>query len=382
MYNELIKVVFIIKRKLIIPLLLAALMFSGCSGRETSSVYVYPNEPSSNLYVYPESSNAAQSSSPQTSLTTQSSQSSAQTIPYILDPENPCTITVEDDLITVRGKRSDLLREMESGDPQMRVTKQQIGDELLFTLTPKTNDFDKKYGIFYIIDAHNYRNKVYISLSDSGVSLPDVSALVLESENAVRSPAELSADNVAKYITLDGSPAKIPQILDEVKRISDNICEGIDSDYEKFRAIVYWVAENIYYDHPAHNKGMPPECLSLEYMLNNKASVCGGYSNFTAALCAAQGIRCFNIKGAAITNDGCFMQNLKGEYHEWNIAEIDGRRVIADSGWASANSFGSDKKFYSNPVCYGYFDVSPEVFTLTHKAQSAEYRDYFALLEE
>lgn len=350
---------------------------SGCADRETSNVYVYPNGQTSNLYVYPDPNN-----SPQTAESQNGVQSSVQTVTYILDPENLCTITVKNNTITVHGKQSDLLREVQCGDPEMSVTKQQIGDELIFTLTPKTNKFDKKYGIFYLIDAHNYMNKVYIELSDNGVSLPNVSALVKESESAVSSPAELSADNVAKYITLDGSLTKVPQILDEVKRISDNICKGIDSDYDKFRAIVRWTAENIYYDHPAHNKGIPPECLSLEYMLNNKSSVCGGYSNFTSALCAAQGIRCYNIKGTAITNDGCFMQNLRGNFHEWNIAEIDGRRIIADTGWTSTNSFGSDMMFNTNPICYGFFDVSPETFTLTHKAQSAEYRDYFALLEE
>ncbi len=360
-------------------LIISVMALSGCSNGETIGVNVYsggsrvvPNVSSGGVIPYEHGSNVA----------SVGSQSEKQTIPYILDPENTCTITVSDNTITVSGKRGDVLTGVMEGNPDMRKTKSELGDELVFTLTPKNNDFKDKYGIFYVIDANNFKNKIYIELSENGVSFPDVSALVKSNAAAVSSPETLSEDAVAKYITRDGSREKIADILGEIKEISDGICKGLDSDYEKLRAIVRWSAENIYYDHPAHNKGIPSECLSLEYMLNNKSSVCGGYSNITSALCEAQGIRCYNIKGRGITKGGCFLQNLQGDYHEWNIAEIDGRHIIIDTGWSSTNHFREDGTFSRGAFCYGYFDISPEVFALDHKAQSAEYRDYFALLEE
>lgn len=371
---------FGIRRKLIILSLSAVLALTGCGNGEPSRVNVY----SGGSRITPVNMSTAMSSEAVSAPVESETgvQGSAQTIPYILDPENSCTITVENNTVTVRGKQSDVLTRVADNYPKMTTTSDRTDGELVFTLTPKSNLFDRKYGVFYIVDGSNHNNKIYLELTKDGVRFPDVSWLVENNGRAVNSPETLSEDAVAKYITLDGSRERIPQILKEIKKISDNICEGIDSDYEKLRAIVHWAAENIYYDFPAHNNGIPPECLSLEYMLNNKSSVCGGYSNITSALCSAQGIRCYNVKGRGITNNGCFMQNLQGEFHEWNIAEIDGRRIIIDTGWSSMNAFRSDGTFTSSPMCYGYFDISPEVFSLDHKAQSAEYRDYFALLEE
>lgn len=360
-----------------ITLLAAVLTFTGCVSGDTSGVNVF----SGGSRVLPGGTGSAKSSDVDP-VSAGVPQGSVQTMSYTLDPENPCTITVENNMITVRGKQCDVLTGVMEGYPKMRTTYEQLGDDLVFTLTPKTDSFDKKYGAFYIIDNNNYKNKVYLELTEDGVKLPDVSELVRNNENAVSSPETLAEDAVARYITLDGSRRNIPQVLKEIKKISDSICEGIDSDYDKLRAIMYWTAENIYYDHPAYNKGIPQECLSLEYMLNNKSSVCGGYSNMTSALCAAQGIRCYNITGRGITDEQNFLQNLEGLFHEWNIAEIDGRRIIVDSGWSSVNTFRTDGTFGSNPINYGYFDMSPELFSLTHKAQTAEYRDYFALLED
>lgn len=306
---------------------------------------------------------------------------SAQTVQFTFDPENPCTITIDNNVITIRGKECDLLREVMAGYPEMRTEKARYGDELIFTLTPKTNDFDRKYGMFYIVDANNNANKVHIELTDDGVKFADVSELVENNDIGEEYIYTLTRTSLAKCITIDGSFGKVPQILSEIKKISDDICKGIDSDYEKLRAIVHWTAENIYYDYPAYNMGIPPGCTSLEYMLNNKSSVCGGYATMTSALCAAQGIHCYNVMGLGIPRDQNFMENYPGEFHEWNIAEIDGRRIIVDAGWSSRNTFGMDGKFNALPISYGYFDINPEIFCANHKAQNMEYRDYYSLLE-
>ena len=71
------------------------------------------------------------------------------------------------------------------------------------------------------------------------------------------------------------------------KLLSDEFCREISDDYKKLRAISNWVSENIYYDLDALSPGgSSPEVLSLDYVLKNKRSLCGGFSNITAALCA------------------------------------------------------------------------------------------------
>ncbi len=305
-----------------------------------------------------------------------------KTVLYTLDPENACAITFGANSVTVKGKSGDLVCGVLADYPPMNVETYFDGDGFTYILTPKIEKFAKSYGVFYLLDKNNYKNAVYLKLSQNGIEFPDVSAVAENNAEVSEFAAEISKPETAAYITMDGTSENIPKILGEIERLSDDICAGIDGDLAKLRAISRWVSENVYYDYPAHNNGIPPECLSLEYVLNNRSSVCGGYANMVSALCAAQGIRCLNVKGTGLSGGNCFAQGLTGEYHEWNIAETDGRRVIIDAGWNSLNVLRANGTFNEKPVCYKYFDIGEDIFALDHKADSAEYRDYFAILEE
>lgn len=304
-----------------------------------------------------------------------------KTVVYNCGPENQCTITFDGKSITVSGIHSDVFDDVDDLYPTMDITRSIDNGKLTCVLTPQYTDFDRTLGSFSVFDAGRNRNTVFITLSNGNIMFPDVSALVSANDRAVSSVVNASDARTAQYITLDGSRERIPEILGEIQKISDEICKGIESDYEKLRAISRWVSDNIYYDHPIYNKGAPQYCLTLEYMLENRSSICGGYSNMTSALCAAQGIRCLNITGMALNNGKCFLQqDAAGEYHEWNVAEIDGRKIIVDTGWDSGKSINSDRSLSDKGPRYGYFDIGKEVFSFDHKAQTAEYRDYWALV--
>ncbi len=100
----------------------------------------------------------------------------------------------------------------------------------------------------------------------------------------------------------------------------------------------------------------------------------------TSALCAAQGIKCWNVHGAALNGGRMFVTDNDSEYHEWNFAEIDGRVIWVDSGWNSYCYLRRDGVYENGGICYRYFDIGEEYFALNHKASYAEYRDYFAIL--
>lgn len=427
---------FKIKRKLIALVCFAALLLSGCGSKENTSVNVFSTSTESPQSSYfgsaaASSSTAADSSSPISSsssaavssvpvnsfssestvsqATTSSSsisppvstESSAyeissvtpppeppvsdnKTIVYTHDPKNACTITFDDSTVIVRGKKNgNTLADVRSSYPSMSVNKYEEGDEIVFEMTSQFSSFTQIYGVFDLFDANGYKTYIHLDLMGGTIKFPDVSSLVQNNDRVVNSASNASAGKTITYITRDGKRDKVQKVLDEIKALSDEICEGIDSDYEKLRAIANWTSANIYYDRPAYNKGIPQECLSLEYMLDNKTSVCGGYSNMTSALCAAQGIRCLNITGNGLINGNTFIYGgMEGNFHEWNVAEIDGRLIIVDAGWDSHNDFRTDMQYYDKKISYGYFDIGAEVFAVDHKAKTAEYRDYWALLED
>ena len=413
---------FKIKKKLIVAICLSLALISGCGQKENKPVHIFSAQTSSDTSQASRSSgssSSAQSSVSASSADTSVPQSSAeqdppeqntastavpeeppvyssasepetiteppvndtQTVVYNYDPKNSCTITFDGTSITVQGIYGDLFDGVVAVSPSMETTRSVENGILTCTLTPTSSRFDRGIGSFAILDKNRYVNKVFIDLSDGKVMFPDTSGLVQSNNKVVSSAVNASDAKVAQYITSDGSRDGIPQILDEIQQISNEICNGIDSDYEKLRAISLWVSDNIYYDHPVYNKGAPQYCLTLEYMLDNRSSICGGYSNMTSALCAAQGIRCLNISGMALNNGMCFLQNAVGGFHEWNVAEIDGRQIIIDTGWNSGKGINANGTIKSDPPSYKYFDISADVFVFDHKAQTAEYRDYWALVQ-
>ncbi|MDE6727852.1 MAG: transglutaminase-like domain-containing protein [Oscillospiraceae bacterium] len=306
-----------------------------------------------------------------------------QTYIYNHDPENYCTITFDGKSIIVKGKMGSEFSGVKEQYPPMNIERTVDGDTLTCVLTPTVRRFSQSTGRFYMVNANGRTSTINLELSNSdGISLPDMSSYAAANQRVVDSVTNVSPSRIASYITLDGKLGdKAEKIWEEITKISNEICEGIDSDYEKLRAISRWVSDNIYYDHPIYSSGAPQYCLSLEYMLNNRSSICGGYATMTSALCAVQVIRCLNISGMAVIGGKCYPQGAEGGFHEWNIAEIDGRQIIVDSGWNSGNSLGYDGTYSTGKQIFRYFDIGAEIFALDHKAQSAEYRDYLSLFE-
>lgn len=199
-------------------------------------------------------------------------------------------------------------------------------------------------------------------------------------EQAAEAHVEQPLNQVAEYVAAGSDPEEIGRVLTEIKSLSDEICAGLDDDYDKLRAICRWVPENIYYDHDASDEGVPDDSLSLDYLLRNRRSVCGGYSNMTAALCAAQGIECYNVHGGALTDGFSYDQASDDALHEWNFAVIDGRRIWIDSCWNSGNHYQNGEYVDLGSDMY-YFDPNGAFLAINHKARYSEHRDYFALLD-
>lgn len=190
---------------------------------------------------------------------------------------------------------------------------------------------------------------------------------------------ELPQQGVKQYIDNTGDEEKIRETLDEIKTLGDEICEGLTDDYDKLRAITMWVRENIYYDFDACESSVTPETVSLSRVLELKRSVCGGFSNLTAALCASQGITCYNFFGTADGSGYPFEHILANpELHEWNMAVIDGRKIWVDAGFCTTNAYRGGV-YTEGQHTMDYFDCTNEIFALDHQADKCEHRDYFAV---
>lgn len=370
-------------------------MLSGCGQRETSSASserVIPFESNTQSITSSRGTSSSSLSSAGAAGSTSAGTSSPTvtwlpeelepgTFYFSKDPGNPVTVTFEDDRITVTAK-GNACTGVQRSYPEMSVTREFDGDTTIYTLTPVSSNLKSGFGSFSIIDKNNYLGDVIFSVKDGKISAPEFQKLAENNQSVVDSVVDASATRVAQSMTLYGDTAKIPEIWQEIEKISNEICDGIDDDYEKLRAIADWVSDNIYYDRPAVRQGEPPSCLTLEYMLNNKSGICGSYANMTAALCNAQGIRCLSITGKALVDGQNYLNtNLEGGLHEWNVAEINGRQIIVDSCWMSANNLDYSGNYTHRDNVWKWFDIGGEIFAIDHQAKTAEYKDFKALAE-
>lgn len=296
------------------------------------------------------------------------------------DPINEKTIEVSGNTAVISGKTADSPIDHMSGFPRKAAKFDLNSDKYGFTAEVVLTDPQTNFLTVTLAYEDGHYDEMELEVTQNGFAFLDISEVVENNRNVVKTAVEQPQNQVAEYIVKGGKPDDIRRVLEEIQALSDEICAGLDSDYDKLRAISRWVSANIYYDYPAYDKGVPDETLSLKYMLDRHSSVCGGYSNMTSALCAAQGIKCWNVHGAALTGGLTFLSSNRSEYHEWNFAEIDGRVIWVDSGWNSYCYLRRDGVYENGGICYRYFDIGEEYFALNHKASYAEYRDYFAIL--
>lgn len=299
----------------------------------------------------------------------------------IRDPQNEVNIRFDGDKVTVYGKDTDLDIQWITADYGKPIDLSDSTGEFSCEqeIPLKKNEFLNLYIITSRGFSDSYRMKY--DAKEKTLSFVVPMGAVQQNISVTENPPILAPSLVKRYVTTkkDGD---INAILTKIRSLSDEICKGLDSDYDKLRAISRWVSDNIYYDYPAHDAGIPEECLSLEYMLDKHSSVCGGYANMTSALCAAQGIKCYNIKGHVLQGDANYDEaHGAPAYHEWNYAVIDGRVIWIDSGWNSYNYFRSSGEYDYGGIGYKYFDIGIEAFSQGHMCDSAEYRDFYGLLE-
>ncbi len=181
------------------------------------------------------------------------------------------------------------------------------------------------------------------------------------------------------YLSASGSKEKITEVQQQVRQISDSVTDGIDSDYDKARALAGYVSAHIYYDYDARNTGVTEETISIENTLKNGRTVCAGFANLYCALLQAQGIDAVNIKGGSTGGKVTYQTLTDGvQNHEFTAfyCEEQSRWVWVDSCWNGSGRYEGGE-FYSSIQHEKYFDITDAALSFDHRADYAERRSFF-----
>ena len=189
--------------------------------------------------------------------------------------------------------------------------------------------------------------------------------------------AQLTPEQIAKHPTDKWFTADRPDYreLDErIRYLAKNeetpqavariICEGLETDIEKARAIFDWLAFNIAYDtsYSVH---------SGESAFKKRKGVCQGYAELFLLMAQEVGLTARMITGIGF-GDG------RGG-HAWNVVELPDRDILLDSCWGAGGVAGRNFKFQYKPW---WFDVHPAVFAYTHLADFLEEELIYPPLEK
>lgn len=147
--------------------------------------------------------------------------------------------------------------------------------------------------------------------------------------------------------------------LDELTRL---LVKDLNTDYERYRAIFRWIAENIAYSFA--NKTRDPQKV-----LQKRAGVCMGYSALFQIMCQKAGLACETVAGYAKTDVSDIGVKQSKTNHEWNVISLYGKRYLIDATWAAGNYTGKFVKDFDE----SYFLSDPKFLVLSHYPQDTSY---------
>ena len=135
---------------------------------------------------------------------------------------------------------------------------------------------------------------------------------------------------------------------------------------ERVRAIAWWMASHIAYDHDMFRNQFPKQQAGqapLKAIAANKPAavmrrgkaVCSGYAALFVALCRTIGIEAAEVSGNVRYND---------VGHKWNAVRIGGRWQLLDITYMAAGA-GNTRQGVGQPVAF-YFLPPPELFIFSH----------------
>lgn len=163
--------------------------------------------------------------------------------------------------------------------------------------------------------------------------------------------------------------------LPEIRSLANRITKYKSGNYNKIFAIHDWVAENLYYDMDAYESGKHRfERYDVLSILDNRRTVCRGYSKLVVTLLRSIDIPAIDVKCFALgeSTDGDWDENdnLTAEAnHVITFALANNRWIILDSTWDSVNEFRNGEYIEKTEggARHNYFDATLAFFSYTHR---------------
>jgi len=167
------------------------------------------------------------------------------------------------------------------------------------------------------------------------------------------------------YRDIDNHALNTPKSAEgSLESLALYLTEPAKNDLEKVRSIYRWITMNVEYDVEGLLQNRPGD-NSAQGVLENRTSVCEGYSNLFLQLAEIAGLETVKISGFAKGYGYTAGDSITGgSNHAWNAVKIDGAWKLIDNTWG-AGYMNQNYKFVKRFSEY-FFLAVPEDFIYDH----------------
>ena len=151
--------------------------------------------------------------------------------------------------------------------------------------------------------------------------------------------------------------ARIKRYVDKTPRDKEqtlaslvhHLTKPLDDDYDKAKAIAFWIAGHINYDEYLYNNGATTKLIKnyrgqdADDLLKSRVGICGDFAELFVEMCKKAGIKAEIVHGYAYPgNKNVSESKLKRSTfgHAWNYFKYKNRKVFVDTTFMAKGSTG------------------------------------------
>lgn len=170
--------------------------------------------------------------------------------------------------------------------------------------------------------------------------------------------------------------------LKDLHGLAYNLTHSLPTDHEKFRAIYFWVCNNVGndYEYFLLNKRKRAKCrgdakalqawnnefsaLVFQRLLKEQKAICSGYAYLLKELCSAVELPCVIVEGFGKTTASKRFGTEPD--HSWNAVQLNGTWYLCDATWSSG-AMDLQRNIFTKRFDARYFLADPEDFAASHR---------------
>ena len=150
----------------------------------------------------------------------------------------------------------------------------------------------------------------------------------------------------SNVIARNHTSEQILRYVNETPRDAENnisslvsfLTKPFDNDYDKAKAIAFWIAGHISYDEYLYNNGKSTRLRNTYFgqkpkdLLLSRVGICGDFAELFKEMCSRAGIRANNVRGYTYPSNKRLNASLKrNSGHVWNYFIYNGNKIYVDT---------------------------------------------------